>query len=318
MVTKVTVPRVVTDQKVVTSDIRPVIPARGSQGGWGESLKKRGTQIRKSGRFNAAAPIYADFEQGSHIGWVPIERLRVDHTYQRSLDQNRVRAMAHSWIQDRCGLLVVNQRADGDLYIIDGQQRQAALMLIDNRPREVLAEIFQGLTQAQEARLFFDLDTKRRGLTTAAIFHALVAAEDPAAIEILDIAEKAGLSLSINSSAPNNLRAFGTVMQIHRRAGPQVLARIFKIVTNSWSETKYWGAGSILHGLETFFRKYPDAKDAHLITTLQKVTPVQIETKARLLNDALTTQVVSHWVARVIHGLYNRGMKKYRLEDWDV
>jgi hypothetical protein len=273
-------------------------------------------QIRKGGRFNAATPIVADFKQTSQVKWVDINLLHVDHTYQRPIDLPRVRTMARNWDQDRCGVLVVNQRIDGSWFIIDGQQRHAALMLIENHPPQILVEAFSGLDPTEEAKLFYELDTKRRGLTTAAIFHALVAANDPAALEIVETAHNAGLTVDSKRNAPNNIRAFGTIMAIHRRSGKYVLGRVFDVVSKAWPDSKYWGAGSILAGLEAFFVQYPQAKDAHLIEALAKTSPATIEHHAHSLNEALSG-ARAKWVAKVIVGLYNNGMRKNRLPTTD-
>jgi len=261
--------------------------------------------------------IFASFESKSEYRFVPLDKLEIDHAYQRGRDDSRISKMAHAWNQDLCGVIIVNQRANGSLYVIDGQQRVAAMRLTKNSPARVLAQLFTGLTIEQEAELFKDLDTQRLGLTTGSVFAALVVARDPAALEIQDAAHKAGLTLDPKrGDAPNNLRAFGAIMGIHRRSGKDMLARIFKIVSAAWPENRYWGAGNVLKGLEVFLTKYPDINDRHLIEALARTTPRDIENKARTLSEALSS-ALSRWVGRVIFGLYNLGLKKNRLPDWD-
>lgn len=295
------------DETVEPVEITPLTPKR-------RFVKTPGT-TNKTGRA-ASTDIYASFESRSRYVLIPIDRLEFDYSYQRKSDLQRQSRMAHDWQPDLCGALVVNRRNDGRIFVIDGQQRVGAMRMISNRPETTLAQLFENLSVEQEAILFKELDTRRQGLTQGAIFQALVTAGDPAALEILKCATDAGLTMNPNSSAPNNLRAFGDIRTIHRRSGKEVLSRIFKVVATAWPENKYWGSGSILKGLEVFFKEYPQVNDRHLTDALSKSTPQDIENKARMMSQAMSSSI-GKWVARVIHGLYNHGMKANRLPDWE-
>jgi hypothetical protein len=271
--------------------------------------------LRKGKKFQKDT-ILASFATRSHFGYVPLDELEVDYTYQRNPDKKRISVMAHQWNQDLAGAIVVNQRENGKYYVVDGQQRLGAMQRIDNKPDRAWAQIFEGLTLEQEAMLFHELDTKRYGLTKGAIFTALVAAKDKAALEILEAARENGMEIDYHAHpGPGYLRAYDTLMQIHRRRGKERLSQIIRIVSKAWPNDRNAGAAAILVGLERFIERYPKANERHLIDALSKRTPREIENLARTLSNAMSSALGAA-AGRAIMGLYNKGLTKNRLPAW--
>ncbi|GFG87894.1 DUF6551 family protein [Mycolicibacter algericus] len=88
----------------------------------------------------------------------------VDTTYQRPCDPARARAMARDWNPRLAGIIEVSDRGPTNLpryAIIDGQHRWAAAQLLDDPPT-LVANVHTGLTVADEAKLFDQLNRARK------------------------------------------------------------------------------------------------------------------------------------------------------------
>lgn len=64
---------------------------------------------------------------GSASTRVALADLKVDTGYVRPLDEARVDEMARDFIEALLATVVVNRRPNGDLYVVDGQHRVAAV-----------------------------------------------------------------------------------------------------------------------------------------------------------------------------------------------
>lgn len=258
--------------------------------------------------------IFADTKNSrSHFRWVPIGNIRVDPRYQRTLQRKKIVQMAHNWNPDKFGAIVLSLRDDGFFYMIDGQHRWEALNLIENKPADVWAQVFKGLTLQEEAQLFHDLDSERDNLTPGASFKALVVAEDPVAQGIQRAAAKAGMTADYDKGpTPGNVRAFETLKAIYRRQGEAGLARILTICHSSWPDNAQAASAPLMRGLEVFLSSYGDqVDDKRLVLAFSRVDPNYIINVGRQLNGTLTSAIQDS-VAIAIRMQYNKKLQPSR------
>ena len=139
-------------------------------------------------------------KQGDLV-WIDKSKLNIDRSYQRDLHVNhrheRVYSekMASAWNWPLCGALIVAERADGSLWIIDGQHRHDAAMLVDeiaNLP----CIVFPSSGGGAEAGTFVKTNIDRRRLSPVEVFRALVAGNDAMAVALQNIVESSGMSIS--------------------------------------------------------------------------------------------------------------------------
>jgi hypothetical protein len=58
---------------------------------------------------------------------VPVHELKVDHSYQREqVSDSTILKIARDFSWSMFGVLIVMERTNGNLYVVDGQQRLAA------------------------------------------------------------------------------------------------------------------------------------------------------------------------------------------------
>jgi hypothetical protein len=127
--------------------------------------------------------------------------LNIDPYYQRDLSRELVEKIKRNWDAAGAGYIVVNRRQNGSLYIVNGQHRVAARMELaveagDESGGEIVSQVFNGLTQQQEAQLRLIGNTKRTD-TSQERFRAQVAAGDRS---------PSRFRISSGSSAPGSTR----------------------------------------------------------------------------------------------------------------
>lgn len=144
------------------------------------------------------------------LGTLPVlqyalpSQLQIDPEYQRSIDngpsQALIRKIATYWNWALCLPLVVSRRADGGMYVIDGQHRLEAAKL-----RRDIAQlpcvIVDMADRGDEAAAFVHLNQQRRPLGKLDIFKAAVSSGDTQASAIAAALREAGLSVAPHLTA---------------------------------------------------------------------------------------------------------------------
>lgn len=146
------------------------------------------------------------------------DRLTVDKTYQRErrINEPTIKSIIKNWDIAKAGVLTVNQRANGQLCIIDGQGRYLAAMQIDSI-ETLPCKLTIGLTVEEEARLFLVLNKIRKSTTPFDDFHARLAANDPEANHLHTVLLRSGYSISPQRHGHKMVRCVSTVVKYHKR-----------------------------------------------------------------------------------------------------
>lgn len=170
------------------------------------------TRSSASSAKNSSALPFQRVSKGPQVGappsleQVPVDRLNVDDSYQRATDSPGSRAiivrMIKQWDWSLCQPLVVARRADGSLWILDGQHRHAGA--VERGDIAFLpCVILSSLDREGEARTFVKLNTERQKLNQAEIFHGMLAAGDPDAKAVQQLLDNAGWRV-VRSSGTDN------------------------------------------------------------------------------------------------------------------
>lgn len=196
------------------------------------------------------------------VGSLPVlqycapEQLLIDDSYQRSLEveasQALIRKIAMYWDWGLCQPLFVARRADGGLYVVDGQHRLAAAVLRgDISQLPCVVSHFD--TPEQEAASFVALNQQRRPLNQLDLFKAALAAGDMEAAQIKLCLDEAGLKLSNHTNnqmmKAGHIANVGGLQRCYRAYGIQVLATSLKVLATAYPNQVLRYAGSIFPGI---------------------------------------------------------------------
>lgn len=236
---------------------------------------------------------------------VPIERLFVDSGYQRPLT-SFVETVAREYDPALLGTLIVSERDDGSMAVIDGQTRMEGAAR--NEEPALPCLVYSGLTREQEAQLFADLQTKRRGMATYLRFRAALVAKQPEAVAIAGLVQQAGFELDVLET-PQTVKAISSLENVYRR-DPKLLARVLAIIAAAWPEeaTAYRTSGEMIRGISVFLSRERKVDEERLIQRLSTVTPQTLRHRANALKEGSGSGGGSPgYMADAILGVYMRG-----------
>lgn len=263
------------------------------------------------------------FSTARHQRWVPVESLRVAPEYQRHLDESRVRRMARAFDPDAIGTIEVSQRDDGTMYVIDGQHRVALLRAVGWGDQLIPALVHVGLTLADEARIFYLTNTAVKP-DAFARFNARLVAGDPAAKEVAVAVEAAGCHLA-RGPGPGAVMAVSAVVRVASNAGPEIVTRVLRILTDAWGDyyrdaDAYPYHNEVIAGLGLLIARYPHLDDARMTDQLTGWSVRRLVGRARARREQMPGSSAWQHAAQALHAIYNDRLrsKSRRLEPWDV
>lgn len=165
---------------------------------------------------------------------VSVDSLRVDHTYQRDPKVSLINSIAAAYDLALAGYIVVNRRASGALYVIDGQQRYLGAKKAGEP--EVLARVFNGLDRKTEAQYYDRLnDTKPQQVHER--FKAALVAGDPATTRIYAIVHSFGSSVyGVDGTGDDAIAAVGTLRWIYDQGGELGLSRTLSVIRRAFDD----------------------------------------------------------------------------------
>jgi hypothetical protein len=138
-------------------------------------------------------------DEPGKLRMLPKEKIVVDESYQRVVNEPKAVGIARAWSYVACGALIVAYR-DGVFYAVDGQHRLAAALRradITHLP----CIVFETDDSKQEAKGFLDANTFRKALTSLDKFKAQIATGDHAAVAIHKMLEASGYVASKTEKA---------------------------------------------------------------------------------------------------------------------
>lgn len=169
--------------------------------------------------------------RASHLRWVPIASMKVSPKAQREFKEAHAAELAADFDLEAMGFPVVSLR-DGNHYVVDGQHRVEALKMIGWGDQSIQCEVYEGLTEAEEADLFLRRD-RRRAIQAFDRFRIAVVAEREQETDIDRIVRAMGLKVSTDQS-DTSIAAVGALNKVYRAGGHKVLARDLKILRDSF------------------------------------------------------------------------------------
>lgn len=196
------------------------------------------------------------------LGQLPVlqycapDQLKIDDSYQRSLEaaasQTLIRRIAVHWDWGLCQPLFVARRADGGLYVVDGQHRLAASMLRDDI-WQLPCVVSSFATAADEAASFVALNQQRRPLNRLQLYRAAVAGGDQEAIAIQNALEATGLwigsSPTLTMQKPGALACVSALEKCLRGHGSGVLVAALDVMSQSFKGQVLRYSGTLFPGI---------------------------------------------------------------------
>jgi hypothetical protein len=210
---------------------------------------------------------------GTKIEYIPLSQIKIDRRYQRNLDEGRAAAIGRNFDPTRIGTPVISRRANGDLYIIDGQHRRQGGIEAGFGDCAVACEVHSGLSTKDEAEFFLKLNNGRAAVRAIDQYRAALEAQRADALEIDSILR--GLNLRIQTgNGRRSINAVRAVMSAHKRQGN--LGTTLRVLTAWLDGDASAYDGELIKGVSIFLAHYGEADAERLITRLRSTTPARV------------------------------------------
>lgn len=197
-----------------------------------------------------------------------IPDLNVDPEYQRSTENGSsktlIRKIAMYWDWTLFHPLAVSRRADGTLWVVDGQHRLAAAKLRHDM-YDLPCVVSSYSSRADEAASFVAMNVQRRALSALDLFKAALAAGDEEAVAVMELVDRAGLSLAPHTNhtawKPGMVSNIAGIRNAYRGLGPGATEAALNALSSVYSGEILRYAGSIFSPLARCFAKFGEDDD---------------------------------------------------------
>ncbi|KZM70958.1 hypothetical protein IU500_07170 [Nocardia terpenica] len=252
----------------------------------------------------------ARIEVTSRLRWVRLDQMKVNPQAQRVLDRAWADELARDFDPDLMGFIHVSLR-DGWYYIVDGQHRRDAAMTFLGSDQQVQCHVYEGLTCAQEAELFLELNrTKRQG--PMGRYKVALTAGKPVETDIDRIVRALGLQIGANP-ALEEIGCVTTLVGVYRKHGPGSLGFALRVIRDTYGYDGF--KREPIAALALIKDRYGDGIDeARLASRLARKGLVELRRAAKSMREA-TGNPADQCYAHTMVAFYNRGTGK-RIDPW--
>lgn len=249
--------------------------------------------------------------------WLPLSKLIIDYRYQRPKDEGWIERKAKDPDLGLLGSIEVSARPDGNYAVMDGQHRMWLLRRVGFEDELVLCNVHTGLTLAEEAWMFHELNKERRAVKSVNLWMARATAEEPLAVAITAILAHHGLEVGPTTER-NKVSAVSSLERIATSASLQILDRTLEVVIGAWGINQYANNGDLLLGVALFLQRYGQRIDLErLVHILAGQDPTRVLGNARSRKAWQGGKVFTNVAAVLTEALYNKGLRRNRLTEWE-
>jgi hypothetical protein len=168
---------------------------------------------------------------------IEITTLNIDPSYQRSdfLNMTVVNKIGSEFSLVRFNVLIVAQRLDGSLWVVDGQHRYFGAKKAGQTT--VPCRVFSSQGPQQEASVFYDLNKTRTSINAISMYRALLRQDEVTSVAIQALLDK--YNFAIGKGGRRAFQAASAIREVYKRG---VLDEVLKVIDQSFGDgsTQRW------------------------------------------------------------------------------
>jgi hypothetical protein len=176
---------------------------------------KRAVDAEKQSELTLKPSVVSNDQEYVETKILHVEDLHIDESYQRSdvLNKSVVNRIAANFSLVRCNTIVVGQRIDGSLWVVDGQHRllgarKAGVEMIP-------CAIFKSNGPEHEATVFYDLNKTRTGMNAYSVYKAMLIQREPKTVAIQILLQKYGFR--IGNGSLHSFKAASAIREVYEQ-----------------------------------------------------------------------------------------------------
>lgn len=193
---------------------------------------------------------------------VAISQLQVDYAppygngYARPLSEHRLKQLRRDWDPLAVSPMTISRRADGSLWIIDGNHRR--LVAYEKGIAQLPAMVHANLSRELEADLYTKLGTVL-GQTPWTRFQAKLVAGNDTARDIIKIAQRYDLEVNAMGHLDGRIQAVARLEWIYARGGPEGLNWVLAFLSSAFDGQRDSLGELQLEGTFGFYLRYANS-----------------------------------------------------------
>lgn len=247
---------------------------------------------------------------------ISVNDLEIDPQVQRfRYNPRKVEHIVKNFNEAAFGLITVSRRNAVTLVIVDGWHRWEAKRRVSDSTGEVLCRVFDGLSLAEEAQMFLDLNPGNQP-TALDRYRMRLLTDDPDTVAIDAAIHAYGYSVHPQKGV-NHLQCVNALHRIQNltKAGGEATADLLKhtmlVVSRAWPGAGESGAAVLLEGTAAVINEYREKLNLdRLIAQLRDYAggPAQLVSNAQQLTRVTGARVPMS-VADILVKQYNLNLR---------
>lgn len=241
---------------------------------------------------------------------IPVSELKVTLTSQRLMKKRHAEDIAKDFNELLFEPLIVSYRG-GAYYVIDGQNRLYAVKKLFGDKCKVMCKVITGLTSAEEAKLFVDINEKRKSLSYADKVKGLYYAKDEKYVVLADICTRNGIELGFENDnrgkKDGRIIAIKALADTYDKLGEKQTEHLVKLLNDTWDGNAEGLSQRMILAMGVVLSLYGDeVRDDLWVKKLSKADPFKIISEAK--SDLATKANMATKIARImVTNYYNKG-----------
>jgi hypothetical protein len=205
------------------------------------------------------------------LEWISASEVKISPRAQRDYNEQWAKKIASEFNPDAFAIPSINRRANGTLYCMDGQHRFAALTFIGYSDQLVQCNVFDGLSEKDEADMFLLLNNKLN-TTKYDHFRIAVSAGWPKETEVASIVKGAGVKIARSSADGTHTFATAALLSVFTKHGPRTLDRTLRLIRMVYPEDASALHQDTIRGFAAVCARYEEQfSDAEMVRRFEAV-----------------------------------------------
>lgn len=227
------------------------------------------------------------------LEYLSADQIGVDEAYQRVVNPRQVSKITKKFDPDLFGVLLISQRDGGDYFVIDGQHRLNAMILMEKGSEPLPCLVYTHLTLETEAKIFGLVNKERLYLSPQYTFRAQLIAKDPEALAIKGTVEQYGYHLNFWKPLPGDegsemwrqegmISAIGEVRKLSSSYRMDMLGLVLSYCRDAWGTEAVGISANVMRGMAQFLNAYHGRfEEKRLLDILSNTTPKRLEAEGK-------------------------------------